>query len=84
MPQTENTLRALQLDIHLCLWCLIMEDRITRTQTGHHIIGRTRSDRVKDIISLCQKHHDMAHRHKITKQQLYGLISGREPRITGA
>lgn len=74
MPQTENTLRALQRDGHLCQWCLYEKKRIRRTVTGHHILGRSKSDMVEDIIALCRECHEMAHRREISKKQLQGLI----------
>ena len=79
MPQTESTYRALQRDNYQCQWCLKTLWIITKTWTGHHIKGRAISDKIKDIISLCPKHHDMAHRHEITKEELFGIIN----RITG-
>lgn len=78
MPQTENTLRALQRDENLCQWCLVMEQRLTTTKTGHHIIGRARSDRIEDIIALCQEHHDMAGAYEITQAELYDILAQQE------
>lgn len=75
MPQTENTLRALQRDKYWCRYCLAVHSRLRRTWTGHHILGRARSDEVKDIISLCNECHGKAEAKHITKEELYAILN---------
>ena len=75
MGQTENTLRALQRDKYFCQYHLFYHAAIRPTYTGHHILGRSKSDRVEDIIALCSECHTRAHNREITREELYGILS---------
>jgi len=43
----------------------------------HHITtkGSGGSDVPENLITLCKKHHDMAHNARITKQDLYDILA---------
>lgn len=55
-----------------CLWGLIAQDGCEGGLDAHHIVfrGRGGDDIPENGITLCRKHHTMAHQHKITPEQL--------------
>jgi 5-methylcytosine-specific restriction endonuclease McrA len=55
-----------------CLYGLIHKDGCKGGLDPHHIVprGRGGSDVLENGITLCRKHHDMAHRHEISIEEL--------------
>ena len=60
----------------VCLWGMKAQDCEGRLEV-HHIIprGRGGDDVLSNGITLCQKHHQMAHKHQITIEQLQETLT---------
>jgi hypothetical protein len=60
-----------------CLWGLIAKDGCVGMLAPHHIKtrGAGGDDAKENMIVLCKKHHDEAHAHKISPQQLFDLLT---------
>ena len=61
----------------VCLYGLLHKDGCKGGLDGHHITGRGEGgdDVITNIISLCRWHHTLAELLRITKEELYSILS---------
>ena len=60
-----------------CLWGMLHQDGCAGRLHMHHITFRSRGgdDSMENIITLCRKHHDQAHRHQISPEELTEVLA---------
>ncbi len=66
-----------QRDGQICLYGIIQKDGCNGPLSIHHIKtrGAGGSDVPENLITLCQKHHDLAQRYRISVKDLQAILT---------
>jgi hypothetical protein len=73
----EITFVKKQRDGDICLYGIIKKDGCQGPKSVHHIVtrGAGGSDVRENLITLCQKHHDLAQCYKIAVVELRAILT---------